>query len=282
MSDKIDVSIIIVHTFEKDTLRQTLRSIRRNAPVLQYEVIVVDNNPAFGFSEVLEDFPDIRYFPLEANIGFGAAMNVGIRAARGEYVLIFNPDILISPGSLDALKAYMDAHPDVGVCGPQLHNPDGGPQFSCHRIPPRLWPLYSRTPIGKFSFGKHIVDHHLMKHEDYHETKPVHAMIGAALFTRGKALNDVGLFDERFFMYYEDDDLCRRFWEKGYKVMYYPEAKMMHYHRRASADGGLFSQIFNRFTWIQLKSFWHYQRKYWRKPDPIITTHGGESTTISD
>lgn len=76
------------------------------------------------------------------------------------------------------------------------------------------------------------------------------------------------MFDERFFMYYEDNDLCRRFWEAGDKVVYYPTAKMMHYHRRASADGNLFAQLLSRYTWIQMASFVKYALKYKGKPNP--------------
>src|SRR5688572_3889793 len=94
-----DLSIIIVHTFEKRLVRQTLRSLRRAAPRLAYEVIVVDNNPFAGMHQVLRrEFPEARYIAKDSNQGFGSAMNVGIRASGGKYVLIFNPDIVVAPG----------------------------------------------------------------------------------------------------------------------------------------------------------------------------------------
>ncbi|MDP2631673.1 MAG: glycosyltransferase, partial [Candidatus Uhrbacteria bacterium] len=91
------------------------------------------------------------------------------------------------------------------------------------------------------------------------------------LFTRRDALARVGLFDERFFLYYEDNDLCRRFWENGYRVVYHPGAKMLHYHRRMSADGGLFDQLTSKFTWIHIHSFIKYWKKYRKSSNPRLS-----------
>lgn len=273
-----DVSVIIVHTFEKQKLRQTLRGFRRAAPKVSYEIIVVDNNPAFGMHDILKtEFPQVTYVPLDANVGFGAGMNKGVEHARGRYVLIFNPDIVVHPGSLEELVRYMDAEPSVGVCGPKLLNPDGSLQYSCYRLPSLLLPVFRRTPLGKFGPGRRAVEHYLMMQDDHSATMDVDSLIGAALFTRRSVLDEVGLFDEQFFMYYEDNDLCRRFWEKGHRVVYHPAAQMTHYHRRASADGGLFSQLTNRLTWIHIDSFVKYVRKYWKAENPreVQVKHGG-------
>ena len=265
----VDVSIVIVHTFEKALVRQTLRGIRRAAPTISYEVIIVDNNPAAGMKEVLDrEFPETKYIPLSRNKGFGAVMNEGIRIAQGRYVLIFNPDIIVSPGSLEELVSFMDAHPEIGVVGPQLLNPDGTLQYSCYRIPTPLFPVYRRTPLGLLPHGKRQVENCLMVHDDHSETMDVDSLIGAALFCRAPRLKEVGMFDEQFFMYYEDNDLCRRFWEAGDRVVYHPAAKMTHYHRRASADGNLFAQLLSRYTWIQMASFVKYALKYKGRPNP--------------
>lgn len=265
----LDLSIIIVHTFEKHLIRQTIGSIRRAAPKLEFEIIVVDNNPQAGFGEMARiEFPQVRHIPLERNVGFGSAMNRGIDVARGRYVLIFNPDIVIQPESLETMLEFMDANPEVGMCGPQLRNPDGSLQFSCYRFPTLMIPAYRRTFLGKFGVGKQAVEDYLMMDESHDSEMEVDSLIGAALFTRKTALDDVGSFDERFFMYYEDNDLCRRFWEHGHKVVYYPNAQMVHYHRRASADGGLFQQMFNKFTWIQIISAIKFFYKYRGKESP--------------
>lgn len=277
MSSKVDVSIIIVHTFERNMIRQTLRGIRRAAPKVSYEVIIVDNNPSAGMKDVIDrEFHHVQYKENGKNIGFGGAMNVGIREANGRYILIFNPDIVVQPGSLEELVRYMDANEDVGVCGPKLMNPDGSIQYSAYRQPNMFLPVYRRTPIGMFPFAQKAVEEYLMMNDDHNHDMEVDSLIGAALFTRAEALKDVGLFDERFFMYYEDNDLCRRFWENGYKVVYHPAAEMIHYHRRASADGGLLKQLTSRFTWIHIHSAVKYFRKYRGKTNPRLTLQGGE------
>jgi GT2 family glycosyltransferase len=271
----VDVSIIIVHTFEKRLVRQTLRGIRRAAPQLNYEIVIVDNNPDAGLYNVLrEQFFDVKYVPMSRNMGFGAGMNAGIRASKGRYVLIFNPDIVVAPGSLEAMTSFMDANPDVGVCGPKLKNPDGTLQHSCFRQPTVLLPIYRRTPVGMLNFAKKVVDEYLMVNENHQETMDVDALIGAALFARREVLEEIGLFDERFFMYYEDTDLCRRFWEFGKRVVYYPKAEMVHYHRRASADGGLLRQLLSRFAWIHIHSALKYHKKYYGVSDPRLNEGG--------
>ncbi len=265
----LDVSIIIVHTFERQLVRQTLRSLRQAAPRIGYEVIVVDNNPSAGMGETLRDeFHGVWHLPLSSNVGFGSAMNRGIEKASGRYILIFNPDIIVRPGSLEELVRFMDENADVGVCGPQLLNPDGTLQHSCFRLPSLLLPAYRRTPLGQWSRGKEAVEEYLMVHEPHGETMDVDSLIGAALFCRAETLREIGMFDEQFFMYYEDNDLCRRFWQAGERVVYHPASVMVHYHRRASADGGLLAQLFSKFAWIQIASFVKYYRKYYKQNNP--------------
>lgn len=269
MSHKVDVSILIVHATGPELVRQTLRGIRRAAPKLDYEIIVVDNAKHMGLGDIMrQEFKHVKYIQTGSNLGFGRGMNVGLKEAQGEYILIFNPDIIMDPGSLEAMYEFMENDKSIGICGPQLYNPNGSLQYSCFRQPTLFLPALRRTPLGKKGWGKKIVDHYLMKEADHGETMDVDSVLGGAMLTRRDVLNDIGVFDERFFMYYEDNDICRRAWEKGYRVVYFPESKMMHYYRRLTADGGLLKQIFNYFTWVQIASFVKYMRKYRNKPNP--------------
>lgn len=271
MSKKLDLSIIIVHATGVEMLRQTLRGIRKASPRLDYEVIIVDNNTSLGLEEMMKiEFPEMNYIPMDKNIGFGAGMNVGIKVAEGKYILIFNPDIILPSGSLEELFDYMEKNDDVGVVGPKLLNADGSLQYSCYRLPTLFLPFLRRTPFGRLKFGQRIIDEYLMKDNDHSETMPVDSLLGGAMFTRSTILRKVGLFDERYFLYYEDNDLCRQFWKNGYKVMYHPRAEMMHYHRRATADGGLLRQLFSWITWVQISSFFKYMFKYAGEANPRL------------
>lgn len=275
-----DLSILIVHTFEASLIRQTLRGLRRAAPRLRYEVCVIDNNPAAGIAELLAaEFPDVRYLAQDSNRGFGAAMNRGFVSARGRYVLVFNPDIIVKPGALEELHGFMEAHQDVGIVGPRLENPDGSLQYSCYRFHEPLVPVYRRTPLGRLPFAQASIARFLMADVDHDVTMDVDWLMGSALFIRRSALTEVGVFDdERFFMYLEDTDLCRRFWEKRWRVVYHPKVAMVHYHRRASDDGTLMTQLFSRLTREHIKSALRYFRKYAGKQNPRVSPDVQHST----
>ena len=263
-----DISILIVHTFERRLIRQTLRGLRRAAPQLHVEVLVIDNNAAAGIEDMLKtEFPEVRYF-AKSNDGFGSAMNVGIKNAKGKYVLIFNPDIIISPGALETMFKYMEANPEVGIVGPKLLNADGTLQYSCYRYPNPIIPVLRRTPLGQLPWAKKLLNSFLMKDVSHDQTMGVDWIMGSAMFTRAEGLAKVGSFDERFFMYLEDTDLCWRFWENGYKVMYNHEAVMVHYHRRASADGSLFKQLRSPLTWHHIRSAYKFFRKHAGQKNP--------------
>ncbi len=265
----VDLSILIVHTFEKRLVRQTLRNIRRAAPRLSFEVIIIDNNPAAGVEQMLADeFPQTRYVAMQKNCGFGSAMNVGIRQATGKYILVFNPDIIVGAGGLEALYVFMEANPDVGMVGPRLENPDGTLQYSCYRFYEPMTPVYRRTPLGRLERGKKAIAQFLMDDVAHDTIQNVDWVMGSAMFTRKSAFDDVGVFDENIFMYLEDTDLCRRFWEKGHRVVYNPRISMVHYHRRASGDGNLLQQLLAPMTRHHIRSAIYYFRKYAGKPNP--------------
>ncbi len=265
-----DVSILIVHTFERDLVRQTLRGIRRAAPRLHLELIVIDNNPQAGLGELLRtEFPEVKYLPRTKNGGFGSAMNLGIKAATGKYVLIFNPDIIISPGSLEKLFEFMETHPEVGIAGPKLLNADGSLQYSCYRYHEPLIPFLRRFPLAKFIPGSQkTIDRFLMKDANHDQVLEVDWVMGSAMFARADLLAKLVGFDERFFMYLEDTDLCWRTWEAGLKTVYYPESVMVHYHRRASADGSIFQQLLSPLTWRHIESAYKFFRKHTGQPNP--------------
>jgi GT2 family glycosyltransferase len=270
---KKDISILIVHYNTPGLLLQTLKgifeSLDDNSP-LDVEVIVVDNNPKMRVREtILRKFPEVSVIVSERNLGFGGGMNKAMEHARGRYLFVFNPDIATFPGQIEKLARYMDSHPRVGIVAPKLVNPDRSLQYSCYTFMPKEVVAYRRVPILRSrGFAKHAVDRYLMADWDHKQTREVDYVLGASMLVKRQAVDEVGGFDPNFFVYFEDQDWCRRFWKAGWKVVYFPESEFVHYHRRETAEGGFIKQLRNPLTLIQLKSAMYYYKKYKGEENP--------------
>ena len=280
----MDLSIIILNYKQKGLVKQCLKGIISAQPQLDYELIVVDNNSGDGSLAMVKEMfkpktskfehqpklpianplkiPPIKTVQAKGNDGFAVGNNLGIKQASGSYIMIINPDVAVVPQALEKMVAFMNENQDVGMIGPKLINPDGSVQYSCRRFPRFLTPLYRRTFFGKLSFGKAAVGDYLMKDFDHEKNKEVDWLFGACLLIRKSVLDSVGLLDERFFMYFEDLDLCRRFWQTGHKVKYYPSVEMVHYHQRLSAEKGGVLGIFSKGGRIHVASGIKYFAKY--------------------
>lgn len=261
-----EVSILIVHHNTKRLLRQTLKGIFNMQTEVPFEVVVVDNNPEVRVAEeVMAEFEKVKIVVSEQNVGFGSGMNLAIKEARGRYLFVFNPDIAVFDGLLEKLIEFMDKPENqlVGIVGPKMLNPDRSFQQSFYRFMDPSIIVYRRVPfLRNMAFAKKALDNYLMKDADSTQTQEVDYLLGAALFIRRKALQEVGGFDPEYFVYFEDQDLCRRFWMKNWKVVYYPEAWLVHYHRRETAEGNFIKQLLNPLTRIQIKSAIYYYKKY--------------------
>jgi hypothetical protein len=265
-----DLSILIVHYNTPKLIRQTLRGIRKSAPRLNYEVVVVDNNPRMRVHDMIaREFPDVRVLVSDRNLGFGGGMNRALEAATGRYLVVFNPDIAVFPDAFEALVRFMDEHTDVGMVGPKLLNPDGSIQCSCYRFMKPKTILYRRIPfIRTLPAARREIERYTMTDWDHATTRNVDYLLGACMVVRREAFQQVGGFDPAYFVYFEDQDWCRRFWLAGWRVVYYPGASMVHYHRRETAEGSFLKQLRNPLTRIQMESARHYFRKFKGQPNP--------------
>ncbi len=264
------LSIIITSYKNPDLTKVCVDSIRRNCTLESYEIIVADSETGEKTKLMMrEDYPEIKFFPFEKNMGFQELVKKGIRESSGEYVLILNADIIVKKNSIEQLLDFIQGHPEVGIAGPQLINFNETLQFSCFKFYTPLTILYRRTFVGKISFARKHLDKFLMKDFDHQSIKEVDWLMGSALITSKKAIEKVGLMDSRFKMYMEDTDWCRRFWENGYKVIYFPLSRMYHYHGRGSAGKSVLQSLFsNRLTWVHIASAIKYFLKYRGKPLP--------------
>ncbi len=252
----VDLSVIIVSWNTRELLLGCLRSLPWREPGLRLEVIVVDNASSDGSVAAVEEaFPDATVIRLDTNAGFAAGNNAGMRRARGRYIALINSDVLVLPGCLESLVAYIDRHPEVGIAGPKILWPDGRLQDSCRRFP-GLWNNFCQTtglrtlfPTRAFFSGEHMM---YFKHD---RIVAVDYLVGCFLLVRHEMINDIGLMDERFFMYAEEVDWCKRAATGGWDVVFYPDASAIHYGRASSSKDP------TRFALIQQRSV----LKYWQK-----------------
>jgi GT2 family glycosyltransferase len=266
----MELSIIIASYKNPDLTRVCIEAIRKNTKTKDYEIIVVDSATEEDTDLMMRnDFAEIKFFPFKDNVGFQHMVRSGIEASSGKYILILNGDIIVKNDSIDRLLQFVKTSDGIGIAGPQLLNFNETLQYSCFRFYTPFTILYRRTPLGRLGFAKKHLSRFLMEDFDHQTQKDVDWLMGSALMTTREALNKVGLMDPRFKMYLEDTDWCRRFWEHGYRVVYYPESKMYHYHGRGSAGRSVFRLLLsNRLTWIHIFSAIKYFIKYFGKSLP--------------
>ncbi len=263
------LSILILNYKTKGLLRQCLQALRASHFSYPTEVIVIDNNSGDGSVDMVrEQFPEVQLIASSRNVGFGAGNNLGLALAKGTYCFIMNTDVAVSAEAVDQLISYLESHAQVGIAVPKLINPDGSTQQSTYEFPSLWIPVLRRTPLGKFPPAKKLLRRFLMSGWDHNSSRSVGWALGGCLCIRRSALAEVGTFDDRFFLYFEDTDLCRRFWEKGWEVHYVHTAEMVHYHRRESAENPGLGGVLSYPTRVHIRSALQYFRKYYRQPKP--------------
>jgi GT2 family glycosyltransferase len=228
-------------------------------------IFVVDNGSTDGTVEMLrEDFPDVRLLAFAQNRGFAAANNAAIRAGSGRYVLALNPDTRVTPGSLDRLLSLMDERPELGMCGCRLELEDGSFDHAAKRsFPTPLSALGHFTGLGRRP-GAPVTLAQYRAPEI--EAGPVEAINGAFMLTRRAALDQVGLFDEGYWMYMEDLDLCYRFAQAGWITWYEPSVTVIHV--KAGTSGKHRKPRLNYAFHYGMYRF--YRKHYATKRHPIV------------
>ena len=232
----IELSIVIVSWNVQRLLSRCLRSVLDGSKSLapDAEVIVVDNGSADGSAQMVRiEFPQVRLIANADNRGFPAANNQGIGIAKGRYVLLLNPDTEVVADALAVMISYADAHPDVGVVGPRLLNPDGSVQPSRRRFPTLFTAFFESTWLERYAPRRLLERYYVLDQPD-DATLSVDWVDGSALMARRDAIEQVGLMDEGFFMYSEELDWCRRFRGAGWGVVYLPTACIIHHRGKSS------------------------------------------------
>jgi len=241
---------------------ESLAALRFGQP---FQMFVVNNLEDQGINEWLQEtLPEARVVENERPLGFSRNINRIITSNPDfDYYLLLNPDVICLPGMVESLVSVMESDPQVGVAGPQLLDMDGAPQPSRRRF--ATFPVLMMRALHLDSLFKRLpdVERYLMADEKFDAVTEVDWLTGAVMLLRKAALDEVGLFDERFYLYFEDEDLCCRMWRKSWKVCYIKEAKAYHAH---IAEGR--KKVFSKANFRPIASAFKMLAKYGGKIGP--------------
>jgi len=254
----MDLSIIIVSWNVKELLKKCLASIEKNQGQLDSEIFVIDNASGDGSAKMVKtDFPQIKLIANQTNRGFAAANNQGIKQSQGKYILLLNPDTEILPNALSAMINFMDQNAEIGISGCKLLNPDKTLQFSVRRFPRLKAIILIFLKLAKIWPHNKTLNHYLARDFDYTAAQPVDQVMGAFFLIRQKVIEAIGLLDEKFFIWFEEVDFCRRAKLAGWEVWYYPQAKIIHHGGQSFKQ-----QLTLKKQWQFFQSAFYYFRKY--------------------
>ncbi len=236
-----DISIIIVNYNVREFLRQSLLSIRKAITNLTAEIFVVDNASNDGSAGMVRrEFPEVKLIANRDNLGFAAANNQALRQATGRLLVLLNPDTVVQEDTFTAIRAFFDQHPETGMAGCKVLNPDGSLQLACRRSFPTPWVAFTRlSGLSRLFPDTRWFGRYNLTYLPENETAEVEAISGSFMAARREALEQVGLLDEDFFLYGEDLDWCFRMRAAGWKIHYFPGTQIIHFKGESAKQSDL-------------------------------------------
>lgn len=243
------VAVIIVTHNSESTINQTLGSLREE----KVETIVVDNKSTDQTLLQLSQFNNIRLIKNSENLGFGTANNIGVKKSSGDHLLLLNPDASVEPDCILKLEQYLEEHRETAIVGPKLLNSDGSVQKEVANFPSLVSQILILLRLHRVFFFSRLVYPTI----DYNQTQEVEHLMGAALLIRRAVFEEIGGFDEKFFLWFEETDLLKRIKDNGYKIVYYPGTSVTHLVGQSTKQLNFFKRqtIWNR-------SLLHYFQKH--------------------
>lgn len=259
----MDLSIIIVNWNTKDYLRRCIASIRQFPHTGTTEIIIVDNASADSSAEMVRaEFPDVILVANTDNLGYAEGNNQGLRMASGEYILLLNPDTEVKSGTIDTLVKFLRAHPDGGAVSCRLIGPDGNVQSSLRGFPEPAGVLFEYTKLSRLFPKSRVLGAYRMTYFDYSTEAEVDQPMASCLLIPRKALDEVGLFDQEFPIFFNEVDWLYRAKQSGWHVYFTPDAEIVH-HGGASTRQVKPAMI--RESHKSLANFYrkHYKGRIW-------------------
>ncbi|MCX7779138.1 MAG: glycosyltransferase family 2 protein [Patescibacteria group bacterium] len=258
------LSIIIVNWQTKNFLEKCLKSIqsygKNYSENIDFETIVIDNNSNDESRKFLSEFKiqnsKFKIILNHKNLGFARAVNRGIKLSKGEYILLLNPDTEIKENTFKILE-FMESHLKIGVCGGKILNSDGTLQNSVRKFPNLVSQIFVLLKIHHFFRNFKPIRNYFALDFDYSKTQEVDQVMGSFFMVRKKLIEEIGFFDEKFFLWFEEVDFCRRAKKAGWQIYYYPEAEII--HQKATS----FSQVSPfKNQWQFNQSLLYYFKKH--------------------
>jgi N-acetylglucosaminyl-diphospho-decaprenol L-rhamnosyltransferase len=226
----VDLSCIIVNYKNSEPLKDCLESIYQTVQGMDFEVIIVDNSENDPGLQPLEElYPKAQFISNSSNIGFSKANNQAAKIAQGNFLFFLNPDTILSDQAINSMYNYYSSHTEIGALGPKVVNPNGSLQYSCRRYPTLWTGLFNRYSILSRLFPENrFTSQYLMLDFDHNEIRQVDWLSGCCLMVSKNIFEQSHGFDENYFLFNEDIDLCRTINQAGKQVIYFPEAKVIH------------------------------------------------------
>jgi len=258
------LTIVIVSFNTQDLLRRCISAVEHQSRTASCEVIVVDNDSKDGSAEMVEaEFPEIQLICANTNLGFAAANNRALSIARGRYIIALNSDAFIGADALSRAIAHMDDHPQAGLGGGRLIGLDASWQFSAGRFPSLLDKLLIMSGLAARNSKSRFFGRSNRSWADPLQPASVDWVPGAFMIVRREVLEKVGYFDERFFLYFEEIDLCRRVHAAGYEVWYWPDIVVTHVGGGSAKKSPMtVSQVGTQVILWRMRSELLYYRKH--------------------
>lgn len=231
----VKLSVVIVNWNVKECLRRCLASIYTHTKGIDFDVFVVDNDSSDGSQDMVQrEFSQVHLIANSENAGFATANNQALEKCEAAYVLFLNPDTELLDNALQAMVAFMDAHPAAGSMGCRLINPDGSLQHSCRSFPSLFTDLAGNLYLDWMFPKSPFFNRYRMGFWEHDRVREVEVPAGACLLVRHEVIKKIGPFDMRFFMYYDEIDLCYRIKKNGWKTLFVPSIEVVHYTSQSS------------------------------------------------
>lgn len=256
---ELKISIIIVNWKVRPLLEKCLDSILADTENIAKEIFVIDNDSRDGTPEmIMANYPEVTMIALPRNRGFAQANNLALKQSRGQYIFLLNPDTKIQPGFFKTILEYLNNHPEVALLGPRILNADLSQQASIRRFPDLVSQILVLLKLTKLWPRNKFLKKYLAVDFDYNREQVVEQIMGAAMIVTREAYEKIGLFDEKFFLWLEEVDYCKRAKDLGLVNKYLPTASLIHYSGISFAKAKIFKKQLI-FDWSLLYYFFKHQ-----------------------